>query len=85
MHNGVALKALEVSVTNTRRPSMAHNLSKIWLPLTVAQCEAAIGQADKCAEVVYFNSDKELVPFTIVTRSLMCSKRSTGLADWPTG
>ena len=68
MHHGAALKAFEVSVTNTRRSNTTYNVSTTWLLMTPDQREAAIGQADECAGAVYFNSDKVLVPFTIVTR-----------------
>ena len=68
MHNVVALKALEVSVTNTWQPSTAHNVTTVWLLMTAKEREVAVGLADECAGAVYFNSNKELVPFTIILR-----------------
>ena len=78
MQNEMALQALEVSVTNTRRPHTTHNMCKAWLSMTLELHEAAIGQVDECPGSMYFNSDKELVSFTIVLRPCVQNNQ----ADW---
>ena len=58
IQNRMALKALEVSVTNTWRFNTTHNVNKAWLPIMLELREAAIGQADECLGAMYFISNK---------------------------
>ena len=64
MHNTTALKALEVSVTNTRVPSPSHNVTTDWFMLMATERASAITQKDECAGVAYVNNLQEIKSFT---------------------
>ena len=57
LHNATALKALEVSVTNTRSPS------------TATERASAVTQKEECVGVAYVNTSQELKSLTIVSRA----------------
>ena len=79
LQNTTALKALDVSVTNTQSPSPSHNVTTDWFKLPATERASAVTQKDECAGVVYVNTSQVLKAFTIVSRASEPTNRATWL------